>query len=60
LSKITFESGSKLREIGPGAFAKTDLGQIRIPYGVEFIGEGCFSDCDNFDEITFEYGSDRE
>lgn len=61
LKKITFESGSKLEEIGSAAFKNcTNLGigsdgkaiEITIPNSVQVIGTEAFSGCSSLDKIA--------
>jgi hypothetical protein len=55
--EVTFESGSKLKEIGESAFDKCAIKSIQIPSNVEVIGECCFSGCKFLAEVTFKSGS---
>jgi hypothetical protein len=57
LCEITFELGSKLKEIGRSAFHRSAIKSIRIPSNAEVIGEDCFSSCISLSEVTFESGS---
>jgi hypothetical protein len=52
LSEILFEEGSLLEEIGPGAFASSDIKSITIPPKVKTIPDGCFSECKKLEEVT--------
>ncbi len=59
LTKVTFEkgtTGSNVRSIGDYAFESCyKLTTIEIPKSVEYLGEGCFSQCLGFtDGLTFE------
>jgi hypothetical protein len=57
-SSVVFESGTKLREIGPRAFADCDrLTAFAVPESVEIFGDGCFQACSNLRTITFERSS---
>jgi hypothetical protein len=55
--KVTFESGSKLREIGNEVFCWAGLESILIPNSVERIGHGCFCLCKSISEVLFDSGS---
>jgi hypothetical protein len=57
LAEVTFESGSKLRQIGNRAFSNTAIRRIEIPASVITIGHHCFSGCKSLREVTFESGS---
>jgi hypothetical protein len=57
LCEVTFESGSKLKEIGKGAFYMCGIKSIGIPSNVEVIGAKCFYHCESLCEVTFESGS---
>jgi hypothetical protein len=39
------------------AFRETGLVNIVIPLSVEFLGDGCFCDCNSLSSITLEPGS---
>jgi hypothetical protein len=54
LCEVTFESDSKLREIGEKTFYACAIQSIRIPSEVEIIGDQCFSNCQSLSEVTFE------
>jgi hypothetical protein len=59
VSAVLFESGTRLMEIGWGAFAKCPrLKAFNVPESVEIIGAHCFEDCTNMERIEFE-GSAR-
>lgn len=45
ISKITFSSDSKLRDIGAGAFSGMALTEIKIPDSVSIVGASLFQDC---------------
>jgi hypothetical protein len=54
---ISFEAGSKLREIRGGVFSScSSLRSIRIPSSFEVLGTGCFSDCSSLESVTFDPG----
>jgi hypothetical protein len=58
LQQVTFESGSRLTEIGRESFKKcSSLKSICIPAGVKFIPERCFSECRSLTIVSFEPGS---
>lgn len=44
LKTVTIPSGSKLKEIGRGAFLETNLSSISLPSGLEYIGPYAFGD----------------
>jgi hypothetical protein len=55
---VHFESGTKLREIGPGAFAGCNcLTVFNVPESVEILGDKCFEDCSDMKIIEFERSS---
>jgi hypothetical protein len=48
---VVFESGSKLRHVGPSAFTYCEfLTSIAIPASVEIIGEASFKQCGGLEE----------
>ena len=51
LKKVTFEEGSKVKELPRDVFSMSFLSEINIPDGVEKIGRAAFMCC-NFTEIT--------
>ena len=51
LKKVTFEEGSKVKELPRAVFSMSFLSDINIPDGVEKIGEEAFYCC-NFTKIT--------
>ena len=54
LKVVVFEDGSKLTEIGYGAFlCCTSLTDIVIPEGVVSIGDAAFASCHNLENIYF-------
>lgn len=58
LPTVTFESGSKLRTIGSGAFRNcTELTAIEIPASVVTIKDSAFKGCTSLATVTFENGS---
>jgi hypothetical protein len=61
LCEVTFEGGSKLKEIGESAFPSTAIKSIQLPTNVEVnhlvIGKGCFYWCKSLCDVTFEPGS---
>jgi hypothetical protein len=58
LSKVVFESGSRLRQMGPGLFTSCPaLTSICVPARVECIPETCFAFCTALIEVSFESGS---
>jgi Fe-S-cluster containining protein len=57
VNTVTFEAGSKLKEIGNWAFNQTNLQSITIPNSVEKIGKECFWACNSLTEVTFDSGS---
>jgi hypothetical protein len=55
---ITFQRGSRLRELGNGAFFyRVQLAAFTILSSVEIIGDECFERCVNVRRITFEDNS---
>jgi hypothetical protein len=55
LRSVIFASGSRLREIGEGAFSHFhDFTEITIPSSVEILGDRCFMNCYQLTTITFE------
>jgi hypothetical protein len=54
LFEVTFESESKLKEIGNETFIYSGLKSIRIPNIVERIGNECFSESASINEVIFE------
>jgi hypothetical protein len=59
MSSVRFESGSRLKEIGSGAFFEcSQLTLFNVPESVEILGDHCFEDCSNMERTEFE-GSSR-
>jgi hypothetical protein len=59
ISSVQFESGTRLREIGPGAFAFCDrLEVFTVPESVEILADRRFKGCSEMETIRFE-GSSR-
>lgn len=56
LKSLTFEKGSRLEEIGFGAFGGDELTEVIIPKSVIFIGENAFRES-WLKSLTFEKGS---
>jgi hypothetical protein len=54
LWEVSFESGSRLKSIGCGAFRWCNIQSITIPRSVEVIGDECFKDCFHLMEVEFE------
>ena len=52
LRKVTFATGSKLKEIQEGTFCKCDIVSIDLPKELEKIGEWAFYDCSNLKCIS--------
>jgi hypothetical protein len=58
LRTIEFESGSKLRSIGKGAFEKcSKLYSISIPPSTQVLSDSCFRKCPSLQTIRFDWGS---
>jgi hypothetical protein len=57
LSAVSFESNSRLRRIGDGAFFGSSLRSIVIPSRVEIIEADCFRFCWKLLIVTFESNS---
>jgi hypothetical protein len=58
LSNVAFESGSRLSNLGEGAFLYCySLQSICIPSRIRTISELCFSGCQNLASLRFERGS---
>jgi hypothetical protein len=56
--RVIFESGSKLRMIGIGAFSNCSmLESISIPPSVKTLCRRCFSGCQQLSTVRFEFGS---
>jgi hypothetical protein len=54
VSTVLFESGTRLREIGPAAFSGCrSLKGFEVPESVEIIADHCFEDCFNMETIEF-------
>jgi hypothetical protein len=59
ISTVHFEPGTRLREIGPEAFAAClRVKEFNVPESVEILGARCFEGCSNMETIEFE-GSSR-
>jgi hypothetical protein len=56
LTKVTFESGSKLKNIGALSFSNNQITSINIPNTVETIGESAF-ESNKLTTVKFEEGS---
>ncbi len=54
LTSVTFETGSRLREIHSYAFTKTGLQTITLPASIEHLGYWAFSDCYQLTGVYFE------
>ena len=54
LSKITFERGSRLKQIMTLAISETSITEICIPAGVERIFHACFEHCKALKRVRFE------
>jgi hypothetical protein len=54
LSSVTFESQSRLSQIGNWAFSGTGLVEMIVPASVEVLGEMCFSECGSLSSVIFE------
>jgi hypothetical protein len=55
LSAVLFESDTKLREIGSGAFSGCrELKGFKVPESVEILGAHCFEDCSKMEIFEFE------
>jgi hypothetical protein len=54
VSRVAFESGSRLSRIGPRTFECSSLRSICIPSSVEKLYEECFSRCPSLTRVTFE------
>ncbi|HWP80809.1 MAG TPA: leucine-rich repeat protein [Candidatus Acidoferrum sp.] len=59
INAVTFGAGSKLIEIGGGAFADTAITSISIPNGVTTINDGAFQDCTELTSINIPSGVTR-
>jgi hypothetical protein len=57
LSRVIFESGSRLSRIEKAAFRGTALVEIAIPVSVEVINMSCFDECRSLSSIIVESGS---
>ena len=57
LSKVIFDEGSLLKNIGVSAFLSCPLVSIRIPDSVEVLDTQCFSYCDQLSSVKFGEGS---
>jgi hypothetical protein len=56
---VLFETGTRLREIGSGAFAACEeLKRFNVPESVEILGKYCFGSCREMKRVEFE-GSSR-
>ena len=56
LTKVTFESGSKLKNIGALSFSNNQITSINVPNTVETIGESAF-ESNKLTTVKFEEGS---
>jgi hypothetical protein len=54
LVSVTFESVSRLMQLGSSAFRETGLSDIVIPSSVEVISPCCFFCCRSLVSLTFE------
>jgi hypothetical protein len=58
VTALSFESGTRLREIGKAAFFYcSSMRAFTIPSSVETIGDRCFENCLRLTTITFEDAS---
>jgi hypothetical protein len=58
LSELTFEAGSRIRQLGRAPFAGSSLlKSIRVPAKVENIPDCCFAQCTGLVDISFEADS---
>jgi hypothetical protein len=51
---VIFASGSRLREIGEGAFSRSLLKSFTVATSVECLGDRCFESCNRLATVTFE------
>jgi hypothetical protein len=57
LSSVTFESRSRISDLGKSAFEKcASLQFISIPSSIQTISPSCFEECDNLRSIILEAG----
>jgi hypothetical protein len=54
MTDVIFETGSRLKRIGPMAFCDTGLTTVTIPASVEFLDDQCFGLNTQLREILFE------
>lgn len=54
LTSVTFEAGSRLREIHSYAFSRTGIETITLPASIEHIGYWAFSYCHQLTAVYFE------
>ena len=57
LRDFRFEDGACVSTIGANAFTYCGLITFSVPCSVEFIGDGCFSDCDSLRTVVLEQGT---
>ena len=60
LEKVEFQSNSKLKIIGRGAFSKTPIDYIKIPPHVTLIDNEAFSQCKNLKQFDFSNDSELQ
>jgi hypothetical protein len=54
VDSVSFGSGTKLMEIGEGAFGNTDVKAFTLPSSIETMGDRCFEKCTLQATIAFE------
>lgn len=57
VKNVSFAENSKLKTIGLGTFARTNITSIVIPSSVERIGITCFEECKNLTSIYISFTS---
>jgi len=53
ITSVTFESGSKLKNIGEFAFQGALIEELTIPSSVEYIGQNAFAECVFLEKVSF-------
>jgi hypothetical protein len=58
---VAFQAPSKVRQLAEGAFSRCRLlKSVTLPPSVQVVGKCCFADCQAFESVIFEAGSELQ